>query len=105
MSRLEKLKELLQKDTHNAFALYGLAMEHRSRGELEQAADYFRTLLENHPDYTPAFLHFGLTLHESGNAEEAILILETGVDVCTRKGEDHAREELLDVLRQIRDSG
>ena len=45
MDRLGKLKNLLEKNPANSFALYGIAMEYRSCGELERASRYFKELL------------------------------------------------------------
>jgi Tfp pilus assembly protein PilF len=100
VNRVEKLTKFLAKDPHNAFARYGLAMEYRSQGDLPKAADLFDQLLKGHPDYTPAFLHFGTLLLEMGKTDEAIQVFKDGIHLCTEKGEEHAKEELVLALRQ-----
>jgi len=100
VNRVEKLTKFLEKDPHNAFARYGLAMEYRSQGDLLKAAELFAQLLAGHPDYTPAFLHYGSLLLERGKTAEAVQVFKNGILLCTEKGEEHAKEELVLALRQ-----
>lgn len=101
MSRLEKLQELLRKDPKNNFARYGLAMEYRSRGNLEQARQVFGELMERSPDYTPLYFQLGSTLQDLGEIDEAARIFKQGIQVAESSRDLHARDELqaaLDLL-------
>ena len=100
VNRIEKLTKFLEKDPDNAFAQYGLAMEHRSQGDLPKAAGFFVQLLAGQPDYTPAFLHYGSLLLEMGKIDEAVQVFKDGILLCIEKGEEHAKEELVLALRQ-----
>lgn len=100
-SKLDKLKELARKNPGGAFPLYGLAMEYKGLGRLEEASRTFANLLEKHPDYTPAFLHYGGALLEMGRAEEGAEIFKQGIEACRSKGDHHAREELEEALRGV----
>lgn len=100
-SRLERLKEFVRKNPDGAFALYGLAMEYRNLGRLDSAASVFADLLAKHPDYSPAFLHYGSTLLQLGQAEEAKNVYRQGMQVCQTQGEARAYEELAAALQQI----
>jgi cytochrome c-type biogenesis protein CcmH/NrfG len=49
-SRLDILKQMLADNPANAFARYGLAMEHVKSGDLEGAVDAFNDLLAADPN-------------------------------------------------------
>ena len=55
MEKLAALNEILQLDPANAFARYGLAMEHISQGHPDAALAEFATCIEHNPDYVPAY--------------------------------------------------
>ncbi len=100
-TRLERLLELARRQPDAAFPLYGLAMEYKGKNQNEDAAASFASLLEKHPDYTPAFLHYGTLLFEMGRSEEAVEVMKRGIAVCSQRGEQHAREELQAALEQL----
>jgi tetratricopeptide (TPR) repeat protein len=102
MTRLEKLKGFVERDPNNAFALYGLAMEYKSLEEYGKAEACFSDLLRRHPEYTAAFYHYGTLLLDLGKIDQAIRVLERGIETCSRQGEIHARDELSQVLARVR---
>ena len=96
--RLGKLKNLLGKNPANSFALYGIAMEYRSRGELERASKYFEELLNQFPGDRAAFMQQGLTLVGLGEVERARQVYEKGIRICEEAGDTHAVCELREAL-------
>lgn len=98
VSRLEKLQGMAAKRPDDPFALYGLAMEYRSAGRQAEAASTFQDLLQHHPQYTAAYLHFGRTLLELGQEAEAERVYRSGIEVCAGTGAEHARSELEEAL-------
>ncbi len=101
MDRLGKLKGLLEKNPDNAFALYGIAMEYRSRGQLERASEYFEELLNRSPGYRAAFMQYGLTLAGLGQVEGARQVYEKGIGICQQAGDAHAVSELREALELL----
>ena len=99
--RLGKLKNLLEKNPANSFALYGIAMEYRSRGELERASRYFKELLNQFPRYRAAFMQQGLTLVGLGEVERARQVYEKGIRICEEAGDTHAVCELKEALERL----
>lgn len=100
-NRLEMLKNLVERDPGNSFVRYGLAMEYRNQGQLEQAMTEFRKLLAANPDYSAAYYHGGQTLELLGRQDEARQLYLEGVDATTRTGDLHTRGEIqaaLDLL-------
>jgi tetratricopeptide (TPR) repeat protein len=97
-SRIEMLRAFIAQRPQDPFPRYALALEHKNAGDLELAWDVFRGLIENHADYTAAYLHAGTTLLALGRRGEAREILENGLAVCRRRGDHHAAGELEGVL-------
>ena len=100
-ARLETLLNLVEQNPADSFMRYGLAMEYRNTGNLEAAVGEFRKLMTADPEYGPAYFHGGQTLERLGRLEEARELYLQGVEVTTRKGDLHARDEMraaLDLL-------
>jgi len=89
---------MLAQQPDNAFARYGLAMEHVRLGQLEEAIRQFEALLAKAPEYSAAYFHGGQTLEKLGRIDDARQWYRRGVGI-TR--DPHARSELqaaLDIL-------
>ena len=100
-TRLETLKSLVAQNPSDSFLRYGLALELRNGGDLEAAMLEFRGLMEASPDYAATYLHAGQTLERMGRADEARAVYEKGIEVTTRKGDQHARSELQAALDML----
>jgi tetratricopeptide (TPR) repeat protein len=94
MDKLAALNEILQLDPANAFARYGLAMEHIARGNPEAAFAEFATCIEHNPDYVPAYQLSAQTLAKLGRTGEALERLEAGIAAATCTGNHHALAEM-----------
>ena len=100
-TRLESLKSMVAQNPNESFLRYGLAMEYKNAGELEDAMREFHALIAAHPDYSAAYFHGGMTLEKLGRLEEARTIYLAGIEAATRKGDLHTRSEIqaaLDLL-------
>ena len=100
-SRLEILKQMLDRNPKDSFARYGVAMEYVRAGEFESAAAEFKTIVELDPNYTAAYFHGGQALEKLGLIEEARALYTTGVEACTRAGNAHARSEMQGALDML----
>lgn len=98
---MDVLKSMVEQNPADAFARYGLAMEYVNAGELEQALEQFRQLLETNPDYAAGYYHAGRTLERLGRVEDAREIYQKGIAVTTRTGDGHTRSELQAALDMI----
>lgn len=99
--RLEILKDLVAQNPLDSFARYGLATEYARVGELEQATAEYKALLAVNPDYAAAYYPGGQALEKLGRLEEAREMYRRGIEVTTRQGNFHARDQLqvaLDLL-------
>ena len=100
MNRIATFKSFIERAPNDPFPRYGLAMEHKGRGELAEAWAVFSELLERCPEYVPAYLMAGGTLIGLGRRDEAADVYRRGIEVATRKGDPHARGELESALRE-----
>ena len=99
MDKLAALNEILQLDPANAFARYGLAMEHISQDHPAAALAEFAACIEHNPDYVPAYQMSAQTLVTLGRTGEALELLHAGIAAANRTGNQHALAE-MDALRE-----
>lgn len=100
MDRIATFQSFIARAPGDPFPRYGLAMEHKSRGDLAAAWAAFSDLLEHFPDYVPTYLMAGGTLAALGRRDDAADVYRRGIDVATRKGDAHARGELETALTE-----
>ena len=101
MDKLAALNEILQLDPANAFARYGLAMEHVARGNAAAALAEFSTLIAHSPDYVPAYQMSAQTLVKLGRTEEAVARLKEGITTAQRTNNTHAASEMQALLDDL----
>ncbi len=101
MDRIATLTELLVQDPNNAFARYGLAMEHSNAGDFDRALGEFGKLIAAHPDYVPGYQMAAQTLVKAGRHSEARSMLENGIASAQKKGDSHAESEMQALLEEI----
>ena len=101
MDRIASFRSFISKSPTDPFPRYGLAMEFRNRGELDEAWAAFSELIEQFPDYVPTYLMAGGTLVQLGRKAEAAETYRKGIEVATRRGDQHARRELEAALAEV----
>jgi predicted Zn-dependent protease len=94
MDKIAALTEILTADPANAFARYGLAMEHISQNQTDTALTEFDTLIQHSPDYVPAYQMSAQTLAKLGRTDEALDRLHNGIAAANRTGNQHALAEM-----------
>ena len=95
------LRRIAAERPADPFPLYGLAMELRRTGAVEEALAAFAQLAARAPDYVPQYLMHGQLLVELGRAEEARAVLERGRQAAADKGDAHAASELAAALGDL----
>ena len=101
MDKLAALQEILQADPGNAFARYGLAMEHIAQGNQEAALAEFDALIGHSPDYVPAYQISAQTLLALGRIEAARDRLDEGIAAALRSGNQHALAEMSAMREEV----
>lgn len=99
--RRQKLEEFLTQNPNDAFARYGIALDCFRQGELDTADSHFRTLLQNNPDYVPAYQMYAQMLAQNNRADEAKVVLSKGIESAMRVGNRHARSEMESHLTDL----
>jgi predicted Zn-dependent protease len=93
-AKITALTEILAADPINAFARYGLAMEHIAQGNTDNALTEFNTLIQHNADYVPAYQMSAQTLAKLNRTPEALERLHTGIAAANRSGNQHALAEM-----------
>jgi tetratricopeptide (TPR) repeat protein len=101
MDKIAALTEILTLDPANAFARYGLAMEHLSQQRPDAALAEFAKVIEHNPDYVPAYQMSAQTLAKMHRSEEALTILQQGLAAAARTGNTHAAGEMQALLEDL----
>ncbi|HWK31896.1 MAG TPA: tetratricopeptide repeat protein [Terriglobales bacterium] len=99
--RLQLLTQFLRENPNDAFARYGLAMEHSNRGDLQSALGEFKRLIDLHPDYSAGYFMAAQMLAKAGRNDEAKTFLEGGIAAAARTGNAHAKSEMQAMLDEL----
>mgnify|MGYP000577859701 CR=1 FL=1 len=99
--RLSQLRNLLEQDPHDAFCMYGIAMEHAKSGHHEEAIAWFTQTIETDPAYCYAWYHKARVQEQSGDNAGAIQTLEDGITQAIDVGDQHAQEEMKMLLQSL----
>ena len=92
--RLAVLEKMVNAGGADSFAYYGLALEYRKEGRVEEARQTFESLKAKDPEYLPMYLMAGQLLNEANQGEQARGWLETGIALAQKKGDTKALGEL-----------
>ena len=101
--RIKTLLEMEAQKPTDAFVKFALALEYLNIGESEKATIYFENLLQDFPDYSATYYHFGKMKEELGETENAITLYKKGIEVSTNNKETKNWNELKEALFLIED--
>ena len=101
MDRIAMLSEIVTANPEDSFARYGLAQEYSNAGQVEQALQEFKTLIEKNPDYTPAYFMAAQALAKASRIDEAKRMLVDGISSARRTGNTHAQSEMTAMLEEL----
>jgi predicted Zn-dependent protease len=102
MDKIAALIEILELDPTNAFARYGLAIEHVAHGHADAGLAEFATLIGHNPDYVPAYQMSAQTLIKLGRNEEALERLDGGIAAAERTHNQQALSEMTAMRDELR---
>jgi tetratricopeptide (TPR) repeat protein len=101
MDRIAMLSEVIAANPEDSFARYGLAMEYSKSGQIEQALQEFKTLIEKNADYSPAYFMAAQALAAASRVDEAKRWLVDGISSARRTGNAHAQSEMTAMLEEL----
>ncbi len=98
MSRIEDLEKMLDESPDDPFLIFALAKEYeKSEGTLQTLLMY-EHLVTNYPSYIATYYHYAKVLHKAGNKNEAVRLLEKGIEAGTKAKEMHTVSEMRGLL-------
>jgi Flp pilus assembly protein TadD len=100
-SRKQQIEEMLAEDPNDPFLRYGLAMEHVSAGQDEEAVRCFEQLRHTAPDYVPGYMQAGRALVRLDRVDEARAIFQAGIVAARQQNDSHAAEEMAGFLEGL----
>ncbi len=80
---------------------YGVAMEYRALGRLDDAVTTFRHVHQLDPGYVPAYFMCAQVMAARGDAEGARAELAEGIERARAAGDGHAEGEMRDLLETL----
>jgi thioredoxin-like negative regulator of GroEL len=95
------LEQLLESDPDDVFLQYALAKAWISEGDAEAGLAQFQAVIDQHPDYVPAYFQKGQTLAERGRTDEAREVLVKGIHIARKVGDGHAEREMTEFLDSL----
>ncbi|WP_417847171.1 tetratricopeptide repeat protein [Thalassoglobus sp.] len=92
---------MLQESPEDIFLNYAYAMELLKEDEIELAQKAFAKVRELNPDYVPAYFQEAQMLSQDDRIEEARSLLESGIKVARKTGDDHALGEMTEYMENL----
>jgi tetratricopeptide (TPR) repeat protein len=93
MNRIELLEEFYKEQPNDPFNLYSLCLEYK-KVNTKKAINLFNQLLQDFPQYLPTYYMAAEFFIEENFLEEALNILNKGMDLAKNLGETKTFNEL-----------
>ena len=100
-ARMAALKEMLEVDPNDAFALYGLALEYKTIGELELALPLLQKAAALPEPEVYTYYQLGEVFMGLGEMDEAEAALKLGIERANHLNDEKAAHELNALLNSI----
>lgn len=101
--RVQKLKEILEKDPTDSFSRYALALEYMGMSDLQSAIDELRTVIDKDPKYIAGYHQLGQIYGKLNRTQEAKTIYRKGIDLAQELGEEKEGKEMREELEELED--
>lgn len=100
-TRKTQLLQLLAEEPTDAFLRYGLAKELQAEGDIAGAIAQLDQVINDNPEYVPAFLQVGQLLIQAERLDEARDRLRMGMQTAFKQADHHAYQEMEGILGSI----
>ena len=101
MSRIEMIRKIVEQQPNDPFPRYGLAMELKNLGQLEESSVTFAELERRHPAYVAQYLMHANVLTALRRTDDAKGCLRRGIEVARQAGNGHALSEMQTALADL----
>lgn len=102
MTRLERMKKLVELDPKSEITHFGLGQACYDEGLFAEGASAMARAIEIKPDYTAAYEILGRCLEKMGNLEEAEAVYLKGIEVGTVRGDMIPTEKMKARLNRVK---
>ena len=99
--KISQLRNLLDKDPHDAFCMYGIAMEHAKAGIDKEAIAWFDRTMETDTVYCYAWYQKARCQEHAGDTNGATETLQEGIENAKQIDDLHAAGEMEELLQSI----
>jgi Fe-S cluster biosynthesis and repair protein YggX len=99
--RIQVFRNMLNADPDNELALFSLGKLNLQAGDLAESEKALRRVLEINARHSMSYRLLGQVLVETDRKDEAITLLEEGVQIAHGKGEFQPRNQMQDLLREL----
>ncbi len=100
-SRLEQFKEFVELDPSDTFSRYALGMEYLGASEFPQALEQFEEVIKRDPAEPAAYSQAAIAAQNLNQIEQARTLLQQGIEVASKKGDQHSKEEMEAALEKL----
>jgi tetratricopeptide (TPR) repeat protein len=101
MSRIDKIRSMLQDDPQDVFLRYALAMELDSVGQFAESLATYQQLMNDQPPHVPSYFRTGQLLMRMGELPQAAETLQRGIELARAQGDLHAAGEMTELLQSL----
>lgn len=101
MTRLERMKKLVEIDPESEITHFGLGQACYDEGMFEEGSAAMARAIAIKPDYTAAYEILGRCLEKMGKLEEAEAIYRKGIEVGKQKGDMIPTEKMMARLNRV----
>ena len=98
--RIKQLEKFYEEEPGDPFNLYALALEYRDV-DYGKSQSFFDILLQQHPDYLPAYYHAAHFFQERGDRERAIRLFEEGISLARKTNDVKTLRELQSAFDEL----
>jgi tetratricopeptide (TPR) repeat protein len=98
---LEQLRKLLAAEPNDPFTLYAIAQAHASRGEHDQAVEFYDRCIGADAGHVYAYYHKARSLIALDRLDDARAAIQMGLNAARNARDAHACSELEDLLESL----
>jgi Flp pilus assembly protein TadD len=99
--RMQKLREMLEREPDDLFLLYALSMEHKKAGNHSEALKLLHRVQQKDPGYCVAYQQAAQVHEQAGDVAAARQAYRDGIAAAEKKGDHHAKEEMQAALSML----
>lgn len=89
---------MLDANPDDPFLIYALAREYELANSTMQALLMYEHLVTEHAGYIATYYHYAKLLYSAGNRNEALRLLQKGIERGTKLNDHHAVSEMKSIL-------